>query len=141
MKPETYTQLDRLLRKIESVCTSWGFFPECDFGSQDAIISTSQMIELENDYKSFCEAYGLEVESQSNRMNIDTLIEKLTKLKDSWVKQANSKIRTAENTYPIDENGIESWEHKSLHFAANCEIMCAKALHDIILSTEVKMPE
>lgn len=67
MKPETYTQLDRLLRKIESVCTSWGFFPECDFGSRDAIISTSQMIELENEYKSFCKAYGIEVEPQSNR--------------------------------------------------------------------------
>lgn len=74
-------------------------------------------------------------------MNIDALIEKLKELKNSWIKQANSKIKTAENVYPMDENGMEPWENKSLHFAANCEIMCAKALHDIILSTEVKMPE
>ena len=48
---EAATKFDNLFRLVEKAVSGWHWFPECDFGSNEAIVPSRTMIELETVYK------------------------------------------------------------------------------------------
>lgn len=45
-----HKKMDKLLTIIDNAINAWAFFPECEYGSNEAIIPTFFMIELEKAY-------------------------------------------------------------------------------------------